>query len=166
MIHPVIDFQVHRLRRQYGTMRLRYSNSPTSLHQSPSAKDSNGALSNDTTALVTALVLRIARRRGRSLNALPGTVRDALCDLVAQNDPTARLLFQWLDREPDTDEAILQAALLPDRWRGTSHIGSRPTRVYRHHRFWQPDSPRLAELDRRRLSKLQWLLEEEMRHDR
>lgn len=166
MIHPVIDFQVYRLRRQYGTLRLRYSNSPTSLHQSPSAKDSNGALSNDTTALVTALVLRITRRRGRSLNALPGTVRDALCDLVAQGDPTARLLFAWVDREQVTDEAVMEAARLFDRWRGASHMWSRPTRVYRHHRFWQPDSPRLAELDRRRLSKLQSLLEEEMRHDR
>ncbi|TPP04218.1 hypothetical protein [Rhizobium glycinendophyticum] len=166
MIHPVIDFQVYRLRRQYGTLRLRYSNSPTSLHQSPSAKDSNGALSNDTTALVTALVLSIARRRGRSLDALPGTVRDALCDLVAQNDPTARLLFQWLDREQNTDEAIMEAARLPDRGRCSSHMDIRPARVYRHHRFWKSDSPHLAELDRRRLSQLKSLLEEEIRHDR
>ncbi len=162
----MIDFNVYRLRRQFGTLRLRCASRPSSLLRPRSAQDTNAALSNDTTALVTALVLRIARRRGRSLIALPGTVRDALCDLVAQNDPTARLLFQWLDREPDTDEAIFEAARLPDRWRGTSHMGSRPTRVYRHHRFWQPDSPRLAELDRRRLSQLQSLLEEEMRHDR
>jgi len=166
MIYPVIDFQVYRLRRQFGTLRLRCVNPPSSLPPSRSAQDWNAAVSDDIAGLVTALVLRITRRRGRSLSALPGAVRDALCDLVAQGDPTARLLFAWVDREQATDEAVMEAARLSDRWRGASHMGSRPTRVYRHHRFWQPDSPRLAELDRRRLSQLKSLLEEEIRHDR
>lgn len=166
MIYPVIDFQVYLLRRQYDTLRLRYNNSVTSLPQSPSAKDSNGALSSDIAALVTALVLRIARRRGRSLSTLPSTVRDALCDLVAQGDPTARLLFAWVDREQDTDAAVMGAARQLDTWRNRLQPGSKTERpIYRHHRFWKPQSNRLAKLDRRRLSQLQSLLEEELRHD-
>ncbi len=145
---------------------LRHDASATGVPQSPSAKDSNRTQFEDTTALVTALVLRITRRRGRSLSALPGTVRDALCDLVAQGDPTARLLFSWVDREQNTDKAIMEAARLPDRGRCSSHMEIRPARVYRHHRFWKSDSPHLAQLDRRRLSQLQSLLEKEMRHDR
>lgn len=165
MEQHIIDFQIYRLRHRYGAMSNGVT-STTGAMQLFTVSQKNTAIPSDITALVTALVLRITRQRSRSLNALPGTVRDALCDLVAQGDPTARLLFRWIDREQNTDEAIMEAARLPDRWRGTSHMGSRPTRVYHHHRFWQPDSPRLAELDRRRLSKLQSLLEEEMRHDR
>ena len=166
MFHPIIDFQVYRLRRQYGALMLRHDASATGVPQSPSAKDSYRTQFEDTTALVTALVLRITKRRGRSLSELPGAVRDALCDLVAQGDPTARLLFSWVDREQNTDEAIMEAARLPDRRRCSSHMEIRPARVYRHHRFWKSDSPRLAELDRRRLLQLQSLLEEEIRHDR
>jgi len=167
MFHPITDFQVYRLRRQYGALMLRHDASATGVPQSPSAKDSNRTQFEDTTALVTALVLRITKRRGRSLSALPGAVRDALCDLVAQSDPTARLLFQWLDREQDTDAAVMEAARQPNKRRNRLQPSSKTERrIYRHHRFWQPDSPRLAELDRRRLLQLQSLLEEEIRHDR
>jgi hypothetical protein len=86
--------------------------------------------------------------------------------LVAQSDPTARLLFQWLDREQDTDAAVMEAARQPDKWRNRPQPGSKTERpIYRHHRFWKQQSSRLAELDRRRLSQLQSLLEEELRHD-
>ncbi|MBU0831165.1 MAG: hypothetical protein KKH33_02115 [Alphaproteobacteria bacterium] len=166
MEQHIIDFQSYRLRCRHEQLSAGYASFAQRTERAEGVPDNDALMSDTQSSLVTALVLRIARRRGRSLNALPGTVRDALCDLVAQNDPTARLLFQWLDREPDTDEAILEAARLHDRWRGAAHMWSRPTRVYRHHRFWQPDSPRLAELDRRRLSELQSLLEDEMRHDR
>lgn len=167
MIYPVIDFNVYRLRRQFGTLRLRCASPPSSLPPSRSAQDRNAAISDDITGLVTALVLRITRRRGRSLSALPGVVRDALCDLVAQSDPTACLLFQWLDREQDTDAAVMEAARQPDKRRNRLQPSSKTERpIYRHHRFWKPQSSRLAELDRRRLLQLQSLLEEEIRHDR
>ena len=165
MNQDIIDFQIYRLRHRYGAMSIGVTNT-TGAMQLSTVSQKNTAIPSDITALVTALVLRITRRRGRSLNALPGTVRDALCDLVAQGDPTARLLFRWVDREQNTDEAIMEAARLPDRGRCSSHIEIRPARVYRHHRFWKPQSSRLAELDRRRLSQLQSLLEEEIRHDR
>lgn len=165
MNQHIIDFQIYRLRHRYGAMSIGVT-STTGAMQLSTVSQKNTAIPSDTAALVTALVLRITRRRGRSLSLLPGTVRDALCDLVAQGDPTARLLFSWVDREQNTDKAIMEAARLPDRGRFSSHIEIRPARVYRHHRFWQPDSSRLAELDRRRLLQLQSLLEEEIRHDR
>lgn len=165
MNQDIIDFQIYRLRHRYGAISIGVTNT-TGAMQLSTVSQKNTAIPSDITALVTALVLRITRRRGRSLNVLPGTVRDALCDLVAQGDPTARLVFAWVDREQATDEAVMEAARLSDRWRGASHMGSRLTRVYRHHRFWKPQSSRLAELDLRRVSQLQSLLEEEIHHDR
>lgn len=141
--------------------------STTGAMQLSTVSQKNTAIPSDITALVTALVLKITRRRGRSLSALPGAVRDALCDLVAQGDPSARLLFAWVDREQDTEAAVMKAARQPDTRRNRLQSGSTAERrVYRHHRFWKSDSPRLAELDLRRLSKLQSLLEEEIHHDR
>ena len=166
MNQHIIDFQSYRLRCRHEQLSAGYASFAQRTERAEGVPDNNALMSDTQSSLVTALVLRIARRRGRSLSLLPGTVRDALCDLVAQGDPTARLLFRWVDREQNTDEAIMEAARLPDRGRCSSHIEIRPARVYRHHRFWKPQSSRLAELDRRRLSQLQSLLEEEIRHDR
>lgn len=166
MEQHIIDFQSYRLRCRHEQLSAGYASFAQRTERANGVPDNNALMSDTQSSLVTALVLRIARRRGRSLDVLPGTIRDALCDLAAQNDPTARLLFQWLDREQNTDEAIMEAARLPDRGRCSSRMDIRPARVYRHHRFWKSDSPHLAELDRRRLSQLKSLLEEEIRHDR
>ena len=166
MNQHIIDFQSYRLRCRHEQLSAGYASFAQRTERAEGVPDNNALMSDTQSSLVTALVLRIARRRGRSLSLLPGTVRDALCDLVAQGDPTARLLFRWVDREQNTDEAIMEAARLPDRGRCSSHIEIRPARVYRHHRFWKPQSSRLAELDLRRVSQLQSLLEEEIHHDR
>ncbi|RKE83261.1 hypothetical protein [Rhizobium sp. AG855] len=166
MNQHIIDFQIYRLRHRYGAMRIGVT-STTDAMQLSTVSQKDTAIPSDTAALVTALVLRIARRRGRALSTLPGALRDALCDQVAQGDPTARLLFAWVDREQDTDAAVMEAARQPDTWRKQLQFGSKTERpIYRHHRFWRLHSSRLAELDRRRLSQLQSLLEEEIRHDR
>jgi hypothetical protein len=127
----------------------------------------NTALPDDEPALVAALVIRLAARLGRSLDALPSILRDALGDLVAEGDPTARLLYAWIDDPRSTDQEFLEAARQP-AFRRSLPGTARPlseARIYRHRRFWRPGSLRLVEADQRRIERLRQLLAKEITHD-
>ncbi|MBY3102859.1 hypothetical protein HFO69_35215 [Rhizobium laguerreae] len=166
----IIDFQIHRLRH------LRHRMTPvaeTVLSSVPPpgrnefCDDLLHDLPDDEPSLVAALVLQMSKRLGRSLYALPSLLRDTLGDLVAEGDPTARLLYAWIDDPRSTDQEILEAARQP-AFRRSLPGTARPlseARIYRHRRFWRPGSLRLVEADQRRIERLRQLLAKEISHD-
>lgn len=166
----ISDFQVHRLRhlrhRMTPTAEAASSSTPPS-SQGAFRDDLSHDLTDDEPSLVAALVLRMSKRFGRSLDALPSILRDALGDLVAEGDPTARLLYAWIDDPRSTNQGILDAARQPAFRRSLSSSKGplSEARIYRHRRFWRPGSLRLVEADQRRIERLRHLLAREIAHD-
>lgn len=124
-------------------------------------------LPGDEPSLVAALVVRMSKRLGRSLDALPSILRDALGDLVAEGDPTARLLYAWIDEPRSTDREMIEAARQPAFRRSPPATAGPPSeaQIYRHRRFWRSGSLRLVEANQRRIERLRNLLDKEIAHD-
>ena len=165
----IIDFQVHRLRhlRQRMTPVAEAFRSAPPSNQNAPRRALPHDLPDDEPSLVAALVVRMSQRLGRSLDSLPSILRDALGDLVAEGDPTARLVYAWIDEPRSTDTEIIEAARLPGFRRsrpGPAGLQSE-AQIYRHRRFWRSGSQRLGETNQRRIERLRRLLAKEIAHE-
>jgi len=135
-----------------------------SLSHPPASPQTQPNCVQDEAVLVAALVLRLSKRLGRSHEAMPLVIRRALGDLCSEGDPTAWLLYSWLQDEPANDKPYVP---LRDRLahRAPPASGSRMVgTIVRHGRPWRKGSIALRRLDEARYLKLLELLAEEMKH--
>lgn len=137
--------------------RQSLSHPPTSPQTKPNSVQ-------DEAVLVAALVLRVAKRMGRSYEAMPLALGRALGDLCSEGDPTAWLLYNWLQGEPTRGKPYVP---LRERQghRSPPTSGSRAMgQIVRHGRPWRKGSIALRRLDEARYQELLCLLAEEMQH--
>lgn len=157
----VVDFQVQRLRHLMRTMSCTASTSTSSSLVLPKEAPQHVNLPQDEAALLVALVIRLAKQTNPSFSMLPPLVQEALGDLVSEGDPTARLIYAWIDDQRDTDQGIMDTA----KQSGSRRVAlDAEDRVFRHRRFWRSDSARLERADQRRVERLQKLLIEVITH--
>lgn len=147
-INNIIDFPTFRSNR---LQRSRPSQSNSYLHlelpEIPEAALEKATGTSDS-ALVAGLVIRLVKLNGRHYDGLPPLVRIALDDLCADGDSTCRLVRCWL-----MDEALVDQPPASPLRPGCQFNG-----VFRHNRFWRPDSVWLRKADDRRRQKLEALL--------
>lgn len=143
-------------------IKIPFSRQP--LSHPPSNPQTQPNFVQDEAVLVAALVLRLSKRLGRSHEAMPLVIRRALGDLCSEGDPTAWLLYSWLQDEPAKDkpyvplrQRLAHRAPPPS---GSRMVGT----VVRHGRPWRKGSIALRRLDEARYLKLLELLAEEMKH--
>ncbi len=123
-------------------------------------------LPEDESALLAALIIRRCRRLGRSEKSLPLLVQRTLGDLCAEGDPTAWLIWHWLQGTPASGTAYIPSE---ERRERRCFSGGRPVRlgdrIWRHGRPWRPGNPILLRRDEQRRLKLLSLLLEDIQHD-
>ena len=123
-------------------------------------------LPEDESAVLAALIIRRCRRLGRSEKSLPLLVQRTLGDLCAEGDPTAWLIWHWLQGTPASGTAYIPAE---ERRERRCPSGGRPVRwgerIWRHGRPWRPGNPILLRHNEQRRLKLLSLLLEEIIHD-
>jgi hypothetical protein len=146
--HNVIDFEAARLHALHRVAAQTHHSQPFDPSDFPHLP--NGVAGSDDAALVIRLVLQLSRRDGRDYHGLPRIVSATLDDLCADGDPACRLVRAWLLDKPFAD----QPAAKPQA------AARRGDRIFRHNRFWSPNSPYLLKADNRRRAKLISLLAE------
>gem|GEM_PF-6954211 len=123
-------------------------------------------LPEDESAVLAALIIRRCRRLGRTETSLPLLVQRTLGDLCAEGDPTAWLLWHWLQGTPASGTAYIPPE---ERRERRCPSGGRPVRwgerIWRHGRPWRPGNPILLRHNEQRRLKLLSLLLEEIIHD-
>ena len=123
-------------------------------------------LPEDESAVLAALIIRRCRRLGWTETSLPLLVQRTLGDLCAEGDPTAWLLWHWLQGTPASGTAYIPSEERRERRCPSGGTGPRlGVRIWRHGRPWRPGNPILLRRDEQRRLKLLSLLLEEIQHD-
>jgi hypothetical protein len=152
MSDNIVKFPLRRSDRLYSLDNL--------LLDLPPRDNGRPIASNPDTAILVGIILRLVQR-GVIYDRLPTIVRRALDDFCADGDATSKLVRSWLLERPfDSDDDLGPCDI--DRL-----IGSRfdQDRIFRHGRFWRPDSPYLHRADAKRRAALAQMLVELEGHE-
>ena len=121
----------------------------------PTLDDCRPIAPNPDAAVLIGIILRLVQI-GAVYDRLPTIVRRALDDLCSEGDATSKLVRSWLLERPFDSNDDLGSR------NGNSLAGARSDqdRIFRHGRFWRPDSPYLHRADAKRRAALAKMLVE------